>query len=252
MEVKRIKRVKEKPKPLYFPYLFERSANNGTMAAAVKELIKHLLFMTEQIPMPVDLLKCTYKPTGEMQQIGKKRASNLRKLKFVENLTNVLDTLVKCFNLYKVQKVVLLLGSTVVSPKLTYLILCRTTEHFNNSAVDNGIVRKLLRTVVTSDQISGHTRGLPIQNIHILISFKEAYYVSEETGGVFSPKANFLLPRNGRTHVFDFNCNEDLSRNVELDFREITPDKQNEEMCVTIDYWYGVTLPLKGFKEGVR
>lgn len=238
------KHIKEKPKPLNFHYAFEESIDNVTMATVVKELVKHLLFMKDQIPMPVDLLKCTYKQTDETH-VRKNRPSTLKKLKFVDNLNSVLDSLKMCFTLYKVQKVAMLLGSTVVSPKETFLILCET-ELLNGDTIDNGVVRKLMRTIVTSDQLNEHIYGIPAQNVHILISLKEPFSLTPETN-TFCPKTNFVLPQKGKTHVFNFGyrsiINECDSEGTLLGLNE----KDESE-----DYWYSAVLPLKGFKEVSR
>lgn len=233
----------------------ERIIQRHTLAAAVCEILKHTMFMRYQIPTPFSVLQNEVSHgTGAQAQTMIPKKSVLKKSKFVKNFALCLNGVSDIVKLGKVQRIFILFGSTIVSPKETITIditkvYTDDMKDIANTETDSyskKVCRTLMREIVTNEEIANISK-LPPRKIFIVLHLQEPM-PPEYTSDIFLPKVQYRLPSRGVFHTFHLSsrehfenvCDDVVNGFVNLNLNE--PDSG-------IGYWYASTLDLHGFKE---
>jgi len=181
---------------------------------------------------------------------------------FVENFTKVSEALADIVGKYKVGKVVVIFGSTVISPKETYVIVNDTTTTTSTSPntddcnalvsptvskSGSNISRNLLRSFVTNDIFDGLSSTLPPKKIFILLCMEEA---PQETCVVFLPRNSFKVPTRGPVHYIRLSNGmfDDIDLSDDCDKSAASIEMDEAETVHETGNWYLASLPLQGFK----
>ena len=280
MEVKQQK----KKKTISFTHVFEKKLCTDVFVVALNELLKHLLFVRYQIPQPLISIQKDMKyeeqKYNEECDVKFPRNTNhkkwLQKSCFVTRFLEITSSLSKIIMRCRINKVVLLFGSTVISPKETVVIHV-DQNIFNDADKENMPVEeiavltsltccRLMQAVVTSDQFNDLKEVSP-QNIFVLVNFRDTLLSNDH---VFLPKLNYRLPSRGivhniylkskiadennmfigtASHHTDISNNKFLSSSLKEDdalynaFNELGIREQFER------HWYQANVSLRGFKE---
>jgi len=184
---------------------------------------------------------------------------------FVENFSKVSEAVADVVEKCEVSKVVVILGSTVISPKETYVIVndtTTTTSMLSNTDDCNGVIspavsksasnisRNLLRSFVTNDIFDGLSSTLPPKKIFILLCLDEAHTVAMETSVVFLPRNSFKIPTRGPVHYIRLSnsVSDDINLSDICDESVAGTDEDEDETAHETGNWYLASLPLQGFK----
>ena len=267
-EDKTVGKRKEKPAGISFNYTFDHPLSMLEINNVLKELLKYTMFWRYQIPYTYLSLKAEY--DAEMSKgPSTKRRTKIVKLKsdFVENFENILRDLDEILK-RDVLQIVLIFGSTVISPKETVLIELDDYSSKCPQIDDEDVtVRKavrrtcqqFLRRVVVGEDFQ-RTAELRPTKVHVLFSGTRGSF-SDFRSGVFVPKLNFRLSSRGLLHRLDLKVVGNLTASPSTVINEeeisLSPDtklssgmeslqlESNEEELV----WFMANTQLKGFVE---
>ncbi|XP_070577148.1 MAD2L1-binding protein-like [Ptychodera flava] len=196
----------------------------------VMETIKYLLYQREQIPMPLEHLKRRY-VTQEMESRCKKRPSLedrkcLQTLETVEELFSQIDNV---FQMTHVNRIMVLFGSTVVSPKEVYVLdlsYLNSDVIMEDASCKSG-VRTLMRALITNRVLS-EVDSLPKTNTMVLL---ETHRDSHQDW--FKPKTSFRMPIRGKRFEIRYSSKD----------TQVPVETINKENYI----WYQAPRPIKGF-----
>ena len=192
----------------FSPVIEHDIIDTKTIGCIGMELINHLLYARSQLPMPLSMLSqmIQRKNVDEQELVVRPRAMTKAKKKesWMKNLSTTSSAIRDLFEYYDVRKVVLIIGSTIVSPKETFLIDLTgiSNLHLEHSDRPNGsVVRKFLRNIVLDESIS-EMSTIPPQNLRILFSLNQSIELDDEFACIFTPNLNYQLPNRGLLHKF--------------------------------------------------
>ena len=228
-----------------------------TLGCSVMETVNHLLYTRNQIPMPLAMLRqviAKREKTSQPLRPGGKQIGRMKRDNTIKNLSIISSAIRDVFSTCRVNCVVLVLGSTIVSPKETFLISIGTdvyegtdplvdSSHSDVLNPNGAVVRRFLRDVVTNENLNELPSLSSLQNIQILLNLEVTCKLNDELSEIFVPKMNFHLSTRGSFHSFHLTStlNEPM-----LDWQSILV-RCNENS--TKGLWYASKLPMKGFKE---
>jgi len=240
-----------------FEYKFDKVESKEVIQECLLELIKHVIFMRQQVPYPIITLENHYvmeKKKWNQDCTGSfnsKAYRAWRKLEaFVETFQAVADSIRNIINgTISVQKVVVILGSTIFTPKESIMIDCDTGGvHSNNleSGLKSKSCKKLLRTLIV-ENIFSSLKDLPPQKIFILICVDKSLPEFDKSE-IFLPCRNFKGVTRGVTHTFNLRTTKD---NIEDVNEETLGENCLGDGCENTseeEVWYSSKLPLHGFR----
>uniref|UniRef100_A0A7M5UMG5 Uncharacterized protein n=1 Tax=Clytia hemisphaerica TaxID=252671 RepID=A0A7M5UMG5_9CNID len=239
---------KKKKKEINYVHCFGNEENEFldalTLGTSIMELLNHLLYVRSQVPMPLVMLSQMMdrkKQTVNKNPLIATKAT--KKETSVHNLSLITKSIRKLFALHPVRKIALILGSTTISPKETFLIrldseltdICQNKHSMDRP--NGSIVRRFLRGFVTNEALND-LQSIRPQSIHILFSLDDFYELDEDLGSIFIPKANYRVPSRGVIHHIDVCLNELGAEDNFLD-----------ELSLDSGHWYAANLTAKGFRE---
>jgi len=247
---------RKKKQNLEITYSFDTNIDVFTLGCSVMETLTHLLYTRNQIPLPLAMLrqvmakraKSSPQPLRPGKQIGRRKTDNT-----IENLSTIALAIRDVFSIYHVNFVVLVLGSTVISPKETFLVSIGSDVQEETDSPDNtsnsdvpkpngAVVRGFLRHIVTNENLNELPSLCSLQNIHILVNLEGECELNEKLSDVFVPKMNYhLSSTRGAFHTLHLS-----SRSNEETFSlQSVLANCNEN---STNRWYAAKLPMKGFK----
>ncbi|XP_022090576.1 MAD2L1-binding protein-like [Acanthaster planci] len=186
-------------------------------ANIVKEMLKHLMFQRNQIPMAYEQIKCEYerRKSGSaaalLHENGRHKekqdlssAAYKRLGQFISTVEELLANIDAVFNLSFVPRVLILLGATAVSPKEAHEIVFHNQVSVHDaSLVDlrtKHCVRALMRTLITDSPI-WEAKQLPLTNTLLLVRAHRDSGLSW-----FQPKMALKAPTRGQLYRCEIHC----------------------------------------------
>ena len=250
------KRKAEKYRGLEFSYAFPAVVPPVLLSSSVCELLKHMVYLRNQIPMPFLYLQNDYiKNHEKWQQVLTVRGASykawLKMSNFYQNFSKILEELMHTVEQQQVQKVLVMFGSTIVSPKETIIIEPKVKVNKDGTTSEKYVknaCRSLMRTIVTSEVFWDLPTLAPV-NIFILISLADNQKYSSN---IFLPKLNFRLPKRGIIHQLKLTCesvSESNASSNEIVDNEFINEFGNLSTVDCEEMWYQANLSLHGYKE---
>ncbi|XP_062981689.1 MAD2L1-binding protein [Elgaria multicarinata webbii] len=210
------------------------------------ELLKHVLYQRQQLPLPYEQLACFYRkqlprPPGQSEDVVRKvypkdQVSNNKKCQQVLNdLEGVFQHLEIMFSLTLVPRVLILLGGTAVSPKEFYEINLQgvSLSGAKESLQTAACVRKLFHSLFLADVFS-ELQAVPSMGAIVMVQ-------GHRNCGIdwFRPKLNYKVPTRGRKLTVNLSCGRD---------NNATLSTYQEMNSAWDDYiWFQAPLTVKGF-----
>ncbi|XP_055957008.1 MAD2L1-binding protein [Patella vulgata] len=206
--------------------IFDGGLHSTTRGAMVNELVKYFMYERQQIPVPFDHAKRELKKLSELQEIesreNEKRnemrqkqmpLSSKRKLKnrlterkassALENLDLIFENIQKSFeHCPEISQIMIVLGSTVVSPKEMYIIQMPPLSPDAENIVFKSCVRSLFRQLITQDLL-GNIKGISPTNMTVLLKAPRGCNIEW-----FTPKHNFKTSSRGQQFMFNCVCEQ--------------------------------------------
>ncbi|KAL7987473.1 hypothetical protein Chor_006392 [Crotalus horridus] len=209
------------------------------------ELLKHVLYQRQQLPLPYEQLSCFYrmqqlsKPASQEKDMVKKvylkDQDNKKCQQVLNDLEGVFQHLEIMFSLTLVPRVLILLGGTAVNPRELYEInlqdisMSGTEESLSTSTC----VRKLFRSLFMADVFS-ELQAIPTMSVIVMVQ-------GHRNCGIdwFRPKLNYKVPTRGRKLTVNLSCSHGNSTALP------TCEEINS---VWDDYiWFQAPVTIKGF-----
>ncbi|ELW66004.1 MAD2L1-binding protein [Tupaia chinensis] len=200
------------------------------------ELLKHIMYQRQQLPLPYEQLKHFYrKPSPQAEDMVRKKprataeVSNRKCQQALAELENVLSHLEGFFARTLVPRVLILLGGSALSPKEFYeLDLSRLAP----DVVDQGLstaacLRRLFRAIFMADAFS-ELQAPPLMGTIVMA---QGHRDCGEDW--FRPKLNYRVPTRGHKLTVTLSCG-----------RPSIPVTAWEDYI-----WFQAPVTLKGFHE---
>uniref|UniRef100_A0A8D0H6L9 MAD2L1 binding protein n=1 Tax=Sphenodon punctatus TaxID=8508 RepID=A0A8D0H6L9_SPHPU len=210
------------------------------------ELLKHVLYQRQQLPLPYDQLGYFYKrplprQLQEEDMIKKVHPTDLgssRKCQQVlMELEGVFQHLETMFSLTLIPRVLILLGGNAMNPKELYEI---NLEGISVGSADESLqtqscVRKLFHSLFLADVFS-ELQAAPVMSTVVMVQ-------GHRDCGIdwFRPKLNYKVPTRGRKLFVKLSCGDSSS---------VSPCTHQEMNTTWEDYiWFQAPVTLRGFHE---
>ncbi|XP_077990048.1 MAD2L1-binding protein-like [Glandiceps talaboti] len=202
----------------------------------VVETIKHLLYQREQIPMPYEHLKRRYVTKEQKDHSRLSLSSECKKcLQCLETIDEHFQHLDDVFQITQVTRVMILFGSTAVTPKEMYLVNLHNLHRNYGSAgvTSKSGIRCLMRALITNVVLS-EADSLCQTNVLVLV---EAH---RDSGlNWFKPKLSFKTPSRGKQFEIKF-----ASTHSDEEVEDENAQFYDDDDLV----WFQAPKPIKGFK----
>jgi len=283
--------VRNKDVSLQYTHTFPTPLTKYVLHNAIMEVLKYILYARFQIPFPLATLKQQYAKEKNKQAANAAAAissvPNVRtksyrawcKLaEFVENFVQISEAVSLMVERCNVRKVVLLLGSTVVSPKETFVVTVNGTDSTASedelpASKSASICRNLLKGFVIEDIFGGLPAKLAPKKMFVAVCVEEE---TDFCGGgesqdspVFLPRASFSEPTRGAVHYINLETDRSACEvpSEQLEQMEIADSERShcssdgcseqetdnsisstECTSPSVGFWYLSCLPLNGFK----
>lgn len=199
------------------------------------ELLKHIMYQRQQLPLPYEQLKHFYRKSPKAEDTARKKprlameASNRKCQQALAELESVLSHLQDFFARTLVPQVLILLGGNALSPKEFYeLDLSRLAP----LSVDQGLntaacLRRLFRAIFLADAFS-ELQAPPLMGTIVMV---QGHRDCGEDW--FRPKLNYRVPSRGHKLTVTLSCG-----------RPSVPAVASEDYI-----WFQAPVTLKGFHE---
>ncbi|KAM6324493.1 MAD2L1-binding protein [Aegotheles albertisi] len=205
------------------------------------ELLKHVLYQRQQIPLPYEQLAFFCRRPAQDEDVMKKPPSmDLASRKCQQALMEMeglLQHLEIMFSLTLVPRVLILLGGNVMSPKEFYEL--NLEGIYEGSAEESlktaSCVRKFFRSLFVADVFS-ELKALPAMGTVVMLQ-------GHRDCGVdwFRPKLNYKVPTRGRKLTVTVSCDGDIN---------ISALPPQHMTSAWEDYvWFQAPVTIKGFTE---
>lgn len=232
---------------------FESEKWDGeTKAALVMNVIQLVLYHRHQIPSPVEiltreksLLAATSDEKSPNSKPGIKSQSAKRLMHLLESLDEINLNLISLFNSdVDLYEILILLGSTVFSPKCAYCIHFDRSQHqivlnlpFPKPQV---ISRRLMLKLATNDDFIA-CQSFPLTNLSLLIKLPRCSDISW-----FLPRQDFKLKSQVKPFIIDISLHPDLKRSQNsVSPADTVPDQDTDLI------WFQAPISIKGYKDKV-
>lgn len=200
------------------------------------ELLKHIMYQRQQLPLPYEQLKHFYrKSSPQAEDTARKKprlateASNRKCQQALAELESVLSHLRDFFARTLVPQVLILLGGNALSPKEFYELDLSRLAPFS---VDQGLntaacLRRLFRAIFLADAFS-ELQAPPLMGTIVMV---QGHRDCGEDW--FRPKLNYRVPSRGHKLTVTLSCG-----------RPSVPAMASEDYI-----WFQAPVTLKGFHE---
>ncbi|XP_078068274.1 MAD2L1-binding protein [Mustelus asterias] len=224
-----------------FPVLFPGHVSPESCCRLVCELLKHVLYQRQQLPLPYQQLaffsrrECGTADGPVLPHSRRNEQNNCKKFqRALSELDEVFQNLEAMFMLTLVPCVLILLGGSVVNPKEMYEINMErvTFGSAEESLKTVSCIRKLFHTLFVKD-IFNELKSVPLMNTVLLVQ-------GHRDCGVqwFRPKLNYRVPNRSRKVVINLACDT-----MNFTSAEIQTTSHNHD-----DYiWFQAPITIKGF-----
>lgn len=206
------------------------------------EIIKHILYQRQQLPLPYEQLEFFYRKQEQDEVCKKSRSKELADRKkcqrVLADLDDIICNLEILFTLTIVPRVLILLGGSTTCPKEMYEInmegvLAGSAEQ---SLKTRPCLRKLFHSLFVTDAFSDF-KSSPIMGAVLMVQ-------GHRDCGTewFRPKLNFKVPNRGLKLLVNLSCMDKVS--------DITLSPHQTSRSSDDDYvWFQAPLTLKGFHD---
>ncbi|XP_060610018.2 MAD2L1-binding protein [Anolis sagrei] len=210
------------------------------------ELLKHVLYQRQQLPLPYEQLAFFYRrqpprTPGQDEEVVRKvhlkdKDSSQKCQQVLSDLEGVFKHLETMFTLTLVPRVLILLGGTSVSPKELYEINLQgvSVKGAEDSLQTAACIRKLFHSLFLADVFSELQTG-PTMGVTVMVQ-------GHRNCGVdwFRPKLNYKVPTRGRKLTVNVSCNHHNSTGLSA---------YQEMNSAWDDYiWFQAPVTVKGFR----
>lgn len=204
---------------------FEGVVPTDVRSEIVKELVKYILYERGQIPMYYDQVKdcCSSEEKRQMHngEKGSHRApisySRDRQL-FMKDADSLFDTITNVFtNIVPVKGVLLILGSSIMNPRDSYLISF-PTEFYEGAMLTHQVcVQKVFRQLITSDFVGN---AKPLSSCTSLYVLFLAQRNCKHQIASLLPKLSFKVPSRGSRYSINFSFTSAVMKSSDFSFSE--------------------------------
>ncbi|KAF7463011.1 MAD2L1-binding protein isoform X2 [Marmota monax] len=200
------------------------------------ELLKHIMYQRQQLPLPYEQLKHFYrKPSPQAENAVRKKprvtteASNRKCQQALAELESVLSHLEELFARTLVPRVLILLGGSALSPKEFYeLDLSRLVPFSMDQNLSTAAcLRRLFRAIFMADAFS-ELQAPPLMGTIVMA---QGHRDCGEDW--FRPKLNYRVPSRGHKLTVTLSCG-----------RPSIPALDSEDYI-----WFQAPVTLKGFHD---
>ncbi|XP_031558462.1 MAD2L1-binding protein-like [Actinia tenebrosa] len=237
----------ENSSELKIDFVLGEHDSNAAKGKIVIECIKYLLYERHQVPTTVDqILRYT---ELEMAEGGRNvvsrrptvssRNDSKKRIQLYNDLKCLFQNVEHLFSSSTVSSVVLVFGSTAVSPKESYVINFQTnvnsikgSNDIKSESSQKRLSRKLIRTLVMNQELRSFKE---ISSTPLLVFVRVPRSVENSW---FKPKQSFKIPWRG-------NFCRILVKDTEMTEEE---EAIREEDLV----WLQAPVPIKGYNEKVK
>lgn len=224
------------PRDCMVPVVFPGPVSQEGCCQFTCELLKHIMYQRQQLPLPYEQLKNFYrKPSPQAEEMLKKKpratteVSSRKCQQAVAELESVLSHLEDFFARTLVPRVLILLGGNSLSPKEFYeLDLSLLAPYSMDQSLSTAAcLRRLFRAIFMADAFS-ELQAPPLMGTIIMA---QGHRDCGEDW--FQPKLNYRVPSRGHKLTVTLSCGRPSIR---------TPAWE--------DYiWFQAPVTLKGFRE---
>ncbi|XP_066215421.1 MAD2L1-binding protein [Saccopteryx leptura] len=224
------------PRDCLVPVVFPGPVSQEGCCRFTCELLKHVMYQRQQLPLPYEQLKRFYrKPSPQAEDMVKKKpwapteASNRKCQQTLAELESVLSHLESLFARTVVPRVLILLGGSALSPKEFYeLDLSRLAPNSMDQSLSTAAcLRRIFRAIFVADAFS----ELQVPPLMGTIVMAQGHRDCGEDW--FRPKLNYRVPLRGHKLTVALSCG-----------RPSVPATAWEDYV-----WFQAPVTLKGFHE---
>ncbi|XP_004846540.1 MAD2L1-binding protein [Heterocephalus glaber] len=224
------------PRDCLVPVVFPGPVSQEGCCRFTCELLKHIMYQRQQLPLPYEQLKHFYRKTSpQAEDTARKKprtaseASSRKCQQALAELDNVLGHLEDLFARTLVPRVLILLGGSAISPKEFYeLDLSRLAPlSVDQSLSTPACLRRLFRAIFLADAFS-ELQAPPLMGTVVMVQGHRD--CGEEW---FRPKLNYRVPTRGHKLTVTLSCG-----------RPSVPALGSEDYI-----WFQAPVTLKGFHE---
>ncbi|KAM6182121.1 MAD2L1-binding protein [Erethizon dorsatum] len=224
------------PRDRLVPVVFPGPVSQEGCCRFTCELLKHIMYQRQQLPLPYEQLKHFYRRTSPQAEdaVRKKprtasEASSRKCQQALAELDSILSHLEDLFARTLVPRVLVLLGGSAISPKEFYeLDLSRLDPlSMDQSLSTAACLRRLFRAIFLADAFS-ELQAPPLMGTIIMAQGHRD--CGEEW---FRPKLNYRVPTRGHKLTVTLSCG-----------RPSVPALASEDYI-----WFQAPVTLKGFHE---
>lgn len=248
-----------KRKNIDIEHEFSTTLGKQSLQNCFIDLVKYMIYMRNQIPYPHLILEQTYgKDQHKWLNIDSSIVPHRTKAykdwcklsTFIKNFNLIYHDLASLIQSYNVQKVLVIIGSTVVSPTESIVINNYIRKNYPESTNNKALCRRLMMNLTMNDDINDLPK-LSMKKVYILVKIDKAIPYSDESD-IFLPKHNFKQPSRGVIHQINLKCKDvDNGSN-----KEETSEKNLSGDCTSTSFfgncdrenWYLSKIVLNGFK----
>lgn len=225
-----------RPRDCMVPVVFPGPVSQEGCCRFTCELLKHIMYQRQQLPLPYEQLKHFYrKPFPQAEDVVKKKprataeVSSRKCQQTLAELESVLSHLEGLFARTLVPRVLILLGGNALSPKEFYeLDLSRLAPNSMDPSLSTAAcLRRLFRAIFLADAFS----ELQVPPLMGTIVMAQGHRDCGEDW--FRPKLNYRVPSRGHKLTVTLSCG-----------RPAIPATTWEDYI-----WFQAPVTLKGFHE---
>eukprot|EP00062_Callorhinchus_milii_P013108 gi/632961085/ref/XP_007896557.1/ PREDICTED: MAD2L1-binding protein [Callorhinchus milii] len=221
--------------------LFAGPVSRDGCCRLVCEIVKHVLYQRQQMPLPYEQLPFFTRRANEavdgglMPRSRRNEQSDRKKYqRALSDLDEVFQNLEAVFGLTVVPRVHILLGGSVVRPKELYEVNMERVAlgHREKSLETLSCIRKLFHTLFVEDVLN-ELRSLPLMNMLLLVE-------GHRDSGIqwFRPKLNYRVPERCKKLVISLSCSPG----------SCSPTGEQTNHSDSSDYiWFQAPIIIKGF-----
>ncbi|XP_037009891.2 MAD2L1-binding protein [Artibeus jamaicensis] len=225
-----------RPRDCLVPVVFPGPVSREGCCRFTCELLKHVLYQRQQLPLPYEQLKHFYcRPSSQVEDMMKKKPwttaeTNSRKCQqTLAELESVLSHLEGLFARTLVPRVLILLGGSVLNPKEFYeLDLSRLAPNSMDQSLSTAAcLRRIFRAIFMADAFS-ELQAPPLMGTTVMA---QGHRDCGEDW--FRPRLNYRVPIRGHKLTVTLSCG-----------RPSIPVTAWEDYV-----WFQAPVTLKGFHE---
>ncbi|XP_064484791.1 MAD2L1-binding protein-like [Ornithodoros turicata] len=235
---------RKQDEPLQLRMRFRSPVTTVQLGTLVTEVIKHVLYDRERLPMPFDQFKMFLRDTWSKHSLSEdvKAAQRFslhkqrRAAASFSNMDRTLSTISSMVQQNQVHEIRVLIGSTFVTPREQYSIRVPHHTTCNDCGSERGLrqcLLDMLNTIINSS--ADHARLPPSAKVSTFLRTNRRHVVDDE----MEIQPNFRIPRRGKVVEFDFllkNCPHSAESGSRCSSDEFL--SQNES---SLEYGHGAT-----------